>query len=426
MATKDVTGLTGAQMRGVHAGAIVLVGVMALNIGNYVFHVVSARTLGPELYGDLATLIAITGLIALPLGAVQVWVARYVAHYTAIGDEAAARWFVRRALTYTAIGGVVMTLVLLAVAWPLRSALGIASISAVALTALTAFPAATSPITWGLAQGLQRFSLIAVTYTSGAVARVVLTVLAFGIGLKVGGAVLATLAAMLVALAVPLWALRRWLQPTATSARRVTRLEAARSLSPVLLGLLAIAALTSVDVVVAKVTLTPHEAGIYGSASLVGRVILYLPAAIITVLLPRVAARAADQVRTTDILRRSVVVTLAFCAIATLVYAAAGSLIVRIAFGSDYADAAGLLWLFGVAMTGYALVNVLLVYHLGHERTAFAWLLGFSAIAQIGLFLALHESARQLVMIDIAVAGGLLISHELLTRGLLTRSLLHG
>ena len=161
----------------------------------------------------------------------------------------------------------------------------------------------------------------------------------------------------------------------AAERRRVTRSEAARSLAPVLLGLLAIAALTSVDVVAAKLALTGHDAGIYGSASLVGRVILYLPAAIITVLLPRVAARAADQIETTDILRRSLVVTLRFCTISTFVYAAAGSTIVRVAFGSDYADAAGLLWLFGVAMTGYALLNVLLVYHLGHERIGFAWLL---------------------------------------------------
>ena len=208
-------------------------------------------------------------------------------------------------MTYTAIVGVVMTMAFLAVAWPLREALGIASISAVGLTALTAFPAATSPITWGLAQGLQRFTLIAVTYASGAVARVTLTVLAFGIGLKVGGAILATLVAMLVALAVPLWVLRRWFRPAASSARRVTRSEAARSLSPVLLGLLAMAALTSIDVVVAKIALTGHEAGVYGSVSLVGRVILYLPAAIITVLLPRVAARAADRIKTTDILRRA-------------------------------------------------------------------------------------------------------------------------
>ena len=77
-------------------------------------------------------------------------------------------------------------------------------------------------------------------------------------------------------------------------------------------------------------------------------------------------------------------------------------------------------------MTGYALLNVLLVYHLGLERSAFAWLLVTGAVAQIGLFVAFHESPRQLVVVDIGVAIGLLVGHELLTRGLLVRSLLRG
>lgn len=400
-----------------------LVGVLTLSLGNYVFHLIAARELGPARYGDLATLTAISGLIALPLGGVQVWAARYIAHYTTVGDDDAAHWFVRRAMIYTAVGGAAATLVLLAFSWALKDALGIASIAAVALTALTTFPAATSQVTWGLAQGLQRFKLIAATYAGSALARVALTMIAFAVGLQVGGAMLATLASMLIALAVPVWVLRSWLRPAAPTGRRVTRKEAAQSLAPVVLGLLAITALTSIDVVVAKSVLTEHEAGIYGSASLVGRVILYLPAAIITVLLPRVAARAADRVETTDILRRSVLVTVAFCALSTGLYAVLGSALVRLAFGSDYTDAAGLLWLFGVAMSGYAILNVLLIYHLGHGRKGFAWLLVCGAVVQVGAFLVFHEGARQLLKVDIAVAVALLAAHELVTRAQLTRAI---
>jgi O-antigen/teichoic acid export membrane protein len=413
-------------MRGIRAGAIVLGGVLALNVGNYAFHLISARTLGTVRYGDLATLIAISGLIALPLGGVQVWAARYVAHYVASGDTDAAHWFVRRALLYTTAGGSVATVAMLSLSWPLKDALGIASIAAVALTALTVFPAATSPITWGLAQGLQRFGLVTAIYASGAVARVVLVVAAFAAGLQVGGAMLATLASMLVALGLPLWVLRSWLRPAPATSRRVTRSEAARSLVPVLLGLLAIAALTSVDVVVAKVALPEHEAGIYGSASLIGRVILYLPAAIITVLLPRVAARAADSLETTDILRRSVLVTVGFCTLSTLVYAVAADPIVRVAFGSEYLDAVGLLWLFGVAMTGFALLNVLLIYHLAHGQNRVAWLLATGALVQVALFLVVHGSARELLAVDIGVAAALLLGHELLTRGTLVRAFARG
>jgi O-antigen/teichoic acid export membrane protein len=291
---------------------------------------------------------------------------------------------------------------------------------------MTAFPAIVSPVTWGLAQGLQRFTLVAVIYASGPVVRIGLMVIAFAIGLHVGGAMLATFGSMMVALALPLYVLRRWFTPPPARGRRIDRKRAARSLLPVLLGLLAIASLTSLDVVVAKVVLTEHEAGIYGSASLIGRVILYLPAAIITVLLPRVAARTAKNEDSLDLLARSVAATWAFCVLGVLVFAIAGSTITRVAFGSSYSEAAPLLWRFGLAMAGYAVLNVLLIYHLGRAESRMTWLLAGGAVAQAVAFLLFHGSARELIAVDIVFAAVLLIGHEVLFGWMLTRSLAAG
>ncbi len=399
--------------RGLRAGAIVFLGVAALNAGNYLFHLISARRLGPARYGDLATLIAIAGLISLPLGGVQLWVARHVAQYQATGDDDAAHWFVHRVGRYLVICAAFATILLLAMTGPIQHALGIASPAAVAIMALTAFPAIVSPVTWGLAQGLERFGLTSLVYAIGPVVRIGFTLLAFGIGLHVGGAMLATLLSMMVALALPVWVLRRWVGSAPTHGRRINRGEAFRSLIPVMVGLFAITALTTGDVVVAKVVLTEHAAGIYGTASLVGRVVLYLPAAIVTVLLPRVAARAAGQRDTRDLLVKSIVVTLAFCTALTLVYAAEGQTIMRLAFGVRYESAAPLLWRFGVAMTGFALLNVLLVYHLAHHRSSAAWLLAGGVVLQLAGFALFHQTALQLVTVDIAVAALLLIAHEL-------------
>ena len=116
-----------------------------------------------------------------------------------------------------------------------------------------------------------------------------------------------------------------------------------------------------------------------------------------------------------------------FCSIATVVYAAGGTAIVRIAFGAEYAEAAGLLWLFGMAMTGFALLNVLLIPHLGHDRS------GVRLVARVGARWPRSGSSS-----FSTVTGGnwssstslspppLLAGHELLTRGLLTRTLLRG
>ncbi len=193
-----------------------------------------------------------------------------------------------------------------------------------------------------------------------------------------------------------------------------------------MVGLLAITVLTSVDVVVAKVALTDHEAGIYGSASLIGRVILYVPAAIITVLLPRVAARTAKNEDSLDLLFKSVAATAAFCRSRDPHLFDRGETIVRLAFGAKYAAAAPLLWRFGVAMGGYAVLNVLLIYHLARDEPRMSWLLAGGAVAQVVAFLFVHGSARELIAVDVVLAAALLIGHEVLFGGMLSRSIVAG
>jgi O-antigen/teichoic acid export membrane protein len=179
------------------------------------------------------------------------------------------------------------------------------------------------------------------------------------------------------------------------------------------IGLLAMTALTTADVIVAKAVLGDHDAGIYGGASLIGRVIFYLPAAILTVLLPKVSARTTRGETSGDILASSIAVTLGASIFLTLVYAIAPNLIIRVAFGSEYDDAAGLIALFAIAMTGYAVLNVLLVYHLARSVSSMSWLLLVGAVLQLGGYALLHDSPRQLLAVSIATMLALVISHEL-------------
>src|ERR1700722_18583931 len=179
------------SMRGVKAGAIVLIGVVLANSGNYVFQVIAARYLGPSPYGDLATLLALGGLIGLPLGGLQVWVARHVAEYEALGDRAATRWFMRRVFFYTSAVAVGGTVVLLALSPVLKDLLGISTLSGVLVNALITLPAVITPVIWGLAQGLQRFALISFTVASAPVVRIVIGTVALKLGFGVPGAIVA-------------------------------------------------------------------------------------------------------------------------------------------------------------------------------------------------------------------------------------------
>jgi O-antigen/teichoic acid export membrane protein len=282
------------------------------------------------------------------------------------------------------------------------------------LTALVATPSVGGPVVWGLAQGLQRFALFAASIGLGPALRPILAVFFLGIGFGVAGAIGATLIAAIVALVVPLIVLRRWVTRDTGRPSPVPGVEVGRYLVPAIVGVLSITSLTTTDVIVAKAVFSDHDAGLYGSASLIGRVILYLPAAIVLVLLPKVAAREASGRESRDVLMKSLLVTVAFCVIATVTYAVVPKLLVFLAFGSSFEEAAGLLWMFALAMSGFAVLNVLLAYHLGRGAYRMSFLLLGGAVAQILLFVVFHGSPEQLLVVDIAVAFALLAAHELL------------
>ena len=407
------------EMRGLHAGAIVLLGVIAVNAGNYLFHFLSARQLGPASYSDVVSLLALAGLIGLPLGGVQVVVARTVARLSAAGDTTGLRAFFRLGLVATGVVSVAIALVVVILSPALQSWLGIGSLAAIVLTGALTVPALLTPIALGVAQGLQRFTLLSLSLTASTAARLASLAVVLALGFGVAAVLAATVVGSLVALAVPLTRLKDSLLGPRAVPPVLSRHALRTSLLPVLIGLLAITALTTADVIVAKAVFDDHEAGIYGGASLVGRVILYLPAAIVTVLLPKVSARATRGEASGDILAVSVGVTVAASVLLTVAYAVLPGTVVQLAFGSDYDDAAGLLYLFGIAMSGYALLNVLLIYHLARNATAMSWLLLAGAALQLGGYALLHGSPRQLLAVSIATMVGLVVAHELFV----TRSL---
>ncbi len=184
-------------MSGLRAGVVVFVGVGISNLASYVFHLISARSLGPSSYGDVATLAAVTGIVSLPLAGAQVFVARHVATTTADGRSLNDGEYVSGFAGAVLATGAVVTLALLALSPLLRSALSIGSESAVIFTVLVTAPAFLTPVLLGAIQGQRRFVLFAIALAAPSVLRVGLVGLALAAGLGVAGAMpaLATLGA---------------------------------------------------------------------------------------------------------------------------------------------------------------------------------------------------------------------------------------
>jgi O-antigen/teichoic acid export membrane protein len=410
---RPIAPLAAAPQSGARSTAL-LAGASAAGIfAAYVFLLAAGRLLGSEDYGSLAALLGLLAIVVLPTGALQMAVSREFSRRRASGDERGAARLASGTLRVSLIATAPLLVVMLALAQPLSRLLHIDSVGIVVLAVLSLSTALAFPVAMGVLQGEQRFSALASLYIVPWLVRLVVLAIAAAAGYRLGGAVFAVFAGAIGSM-VPAYLLIR--EPLRGSERlpRPELLTFLRYLWPVAVGLIGIALLTNVDVLIVKARVSADSAGAYAAASAFARVGFFLPAAILTVLFPRTAARQARGEETEDILGRSLLATAAFCGLLALVYAAAGTGLVVLTFGRDFAEGGGVVAPFAVAMGLYSLANVLVGYHLSRGEVRYAWIVAASVVAQVAALSLVPADLHTIVWTNVVIGVALLAAHELL------------
>ena len=407
--------------RGARSGAGLAIAIALLTGGGYLYNLACIRYLGTSRFGDVATMLSLGVLAALPLGGVQNLIARQTAHLKAIGDINAIRALFRRSVKWTLIIGVVITGGAMAASAPIGRLVNVDSpaVVAIGLSAIVFF--AVGAILYGFVQGMQRFRGLGVAYAMSGISRPVLVAPALVVGLGSAGAlgVNAIAAALAVAIAGfvvrDLWSGRQ----LPTIAPRLDRREVATMVG----GTLAFASLTNVDVVLANSLLDDHAGGIYAAAALAAKLLLLISTVVAIVLLPKATARVAEGRSAVPILVASIVATAALSVVAVVALALVPERLVVWAFGGDFAESTGLLGLFAAAMGLAGLVNVYLLFYLAHRDTRFPMLVGAAAIVQVVAIALWHPSPRGIILVTLVCCAGVLIVHETLFRYSIIRNL---
>jgi O-antigen/teichoic acid export membrane protein len=402
---------TAPRPSGLRSGALLAAATGASIVAAYVFLLAAGRILGSDDYGSLAALLGLLAIVLIPAGALQMAVARELSRHVATGDLPGGARLARGALRASAIATAPLLAVTLALAGPLSHVLHIHSTAVVVVAVLSLSTALVFPVAMGVLQGLQRFPALATLYVFPWLVRLVVLAIAAAAGYRLGGATFATLVGAVAATALAFALIREPLQG-AGALSRPELLTFLRYLWPVAVGLVGIALLTNVDVLIVKARFSGDDAGAYAAASAFARVGFFLPAAILTVLFPRTAARQARGEETEDILGRSLIATAGFCGLLALVYAAAGTGLITMTFGADFSKGGDVLAPFALAMGLASLANVLVGYHLSRGETRYAWIVGAAVIVQIAALAVIPSSLSGVVWTNVVVGVGLLAAHE--------------
>src|SRR4029077_21206011 len=388
------------------------------NVLGFGYQLVMARLLTAEQYAILIALFGVLILESISSQVIQSATAKLAAQYRARDEEGALHQFVRRWSIRVAIAMAALALLIVALSGPISGALALPAIS-VAILGGSLFFAGMLTFALGLLQGLARFGWMGSVLIVQAGSRLVLGVAFVLLGLGVNGAFAGAAAAIAVSVLVASLPLA----PLLRAARRSTAIvelggEETRFFAFAAVVLLAYAALTNVDAVLAPAILSPAEAGTDAGAVTLGKIVLFAPIAVGFLLLERTARAPAPgaptepplfrALRLADPTDRPLVAALGLVAatsgLAALAYVLAPAFFVNVVVGSQYPATVAVAPIYGIAALSNAFLNLWISYFVGRGEMRVGLILALAVVVEIALLLTAATDAITVARIVLFVA----------------------
>jgi O-antigen/teichoic acid export membrane protein len=372
-----------------------------------VYVALTGRWLGPEEYGAVTAVLSLANLFSLVLGPLDTGLAKFAATYDAedAPGKLATLAFnsLRRLLQILGLG----LLLWLPATFLVSGWLHLEGVSP--LLWLTAFSSAAvlTTVPRGTLRGEHRFLAFGVNQVAESAVRLAVgtTVMAFG---AFASAALAGYAAGGIgALAFGLWQIRSLRRPPRVVID--TRPLWAFSIPLLFISFYGIF-VTNADMLVAKHALSESDAGLYGAATSVARLLFLAVAPVLTVLFSRIAALKARN-QSSRRLVLSVCIPLAAGLLGSLALPWFwGEELLRLAFGGRFAGGAPVLRILWLTTCLFLLQNLGQYVLLGADRTRASWAFLLPCALMVVLFWQFHGSATEVALCSLAaVVAGLVL-----------------
>jgi O-antigen/teichoic acid export membrane protein len=383
----------GGRRRG---AAPLLLSVAAQAAGNLVLHALVGRRLPAGDYGALGTVLAVMTMLALPLVAVQ------AAASAMIVEGGPVRRTVAGTLRVTTGTGAFGAGLLLAGAAQLAAFFHLASVADALVLAPFALVAPPLAAVRGMLLGLARTGSVAVSYLAGTVTRLVLGVALVG-GLGLRGVLAATVLAEAASLGVVVVAARRAATEPGSGAR--LRLAAVTRSGVAVSGLFV---LSTVDLLLARHYLPGAASGGYVAAATIGKTVLAVPAAAMSVVFPRLVTAWPGPGRLA-VLGRSAAVVCGTALLGGVAVALVPGLVLRVLYGDSFAGQGGLVRALVLIAAVSSVVS--LCTYCALARAARTMLLPWAAAtAEVALIATWHGSAAVLAADSAAATAAAILA----------------
>ena len=390
-----------------HIG-FVFIATLVVNLCNYLFHIFMSRTLGPTDYGIMVSLFSVVMIISVPAGVLQTVTTKYISNFKAKGELAKVKILLHRLITRVSLFGIGGFILFILLSGHIASFLHIPSRLPIVLVAVALVLGIICPVLLGTLQGLQKFVYFGTDMMIGGIGKLFFGILLVYVGLKVNGALLGLAMGSLAAFLFAIFPLRRQFAFDQTDCE-INLSPIYGYFFPVAAMLLCFTLLTNIDLVLVRHFFEPSQAGHYAAASIVAKIILFLPGAIAMVMFPKTSELHALSQESKPVLKKSLLYTALLSGSVLLLYLAVPSLIVKSLFGSQYIPSIPLIGIFGLAMLFFSLTNILLFYQISVHQLKFLKILVVATIVEVALIFLFHASLIQVILILAVVSLSLFL-----------------
>lgn len=389
----------------VRQNLILFFGGLVAGVGGFVYHAIAGRVLGPEVYSQVAFLIAVYAVGTGPALILIVVLARYTAMLSARGDPGVRSLFLRT-VRLIAIPCLLLILLTTLFARPIARYGHVGSSIPILILGFSIALIWQVAIPRGILQGLQRFTSLSLNLSLELVVRTTVVYVLLMAGYAVSGAMAAVFAGLAFVFCLGLYSLRDHFRRMPQRVR--LRVMANFSLTASV-GIIGVLVLYNQDVILAKHYLSDHDAGIYGGLNKIGTILYFLTLSVSQVLFPRVVEAVAKEQHPGRILLYSAGILTALGACALLVFAMLPGLVVNVLFGPSFRDAIPLVFPVGLIGLALSLDNLLVQFFMAVHDRLFMPILGLGVVAEAALIVIFHRSVGQVVLDVLVALVGLLL-----------------
>ncbi len=393
------------------AGSIIVsVGSLVANFINFIFNIFISRNLSVQDYGTVATLMAIITLFGISAGAVMPTIVNFTGESFAKNNLPHVRGIYLKIAKPLVVIALVVALSFVLFNALISNFLNIQDGSGlVIISGLIIFVGFMSVLNLALFQAKLSFLLLSLLGISSSLVKVLLGVFLVFSGLKSLGVMSAILVAYIIPYISGFYFLK-FLFSNKVNDVEINFSDILKYAAPSGLALLALTAISSVDLVLVKHLFDTNSAGIYAGLSLVGKVIFFFTAPIGMVMFPLMSRRHNNKEKHGSILLVSVfLVALGSLGITVFYFLFPEFVITLFLKNEAYLKATPYLGFFGIFISLHSLSSIMMYYFLSIKKTWIYKPILAAAISQAVLIYLIHNSFAQIITISIICVGLLLL-----------------